>query len=429
MSEHETREEKMKRFTRVRRVSGEGIWKQHKPVAEGFGAHLDDNEMDRWMEKFASACDDEFAHQMTEEANKNYQRTTTFGFLDVAPFVRNSMEAVVQDSFTQCFESRERDRWNFNFYLFPLYYIGVIIRYCILLPCRLLIVAIGLLLFALMFLVAAPLQKSARAKIHESAIKLLAKFFLWSWCAVVHIHGTLPPREPGQIFVANHSSVIDVVLLLQRGKFCLTGQAHTGLIGFFQNYVLATMNNLWFDRMTSRDRAAVAKKIREHAADVSKPPLLVFPEGTCVNNEYVVMFKRGAFDLGQSIVPVAIKYNKIFVDAFWNSRQQSFPQHLFALMTSWAVVCDVWIMEPQYKTANESATAFAARVKDMIAKQAGLISVPWDGYLKYFQPKASIIEARRKLLADQIRSRFAQKEIVFEQSESEGLHKRAPKNS
>jgi hypothetical protein len=27
-------------------------------------------------------------------------------------------------------------------------------------------------------------------------------------------------------------------------------------------------------------------------------PLLIFPEGTCVNNEYCVMFKRGAFDLG-----------------------------------------------------------------------------------------------------------------------------------
>ena len=31
-------------------------------------------------------------------------------------------------------------------------------------------------------------------------------------------------------------------------------------------------------------------------------PLLIFPEGTCVNNEYVVMFKRGAFDLGESLL-------------------------------------------------------------------------------------------------------------------------------
>ena len=68
-----------------------------------------------------------------------------------------------------------------------------------------------------------------------------------------------------------------------------------------------------------------------------------------MNNEYVVMFKRGAFDLGSSIVPVAIKYNKIFVDAFWHSGQQSFPMHLFSLMTSWAVVADVHYLEPQYR--------------------------------------------------------------------------------
>eukprot|EP00976_Prorocentrum_cordatum_P060554 1175956-Prorocentrum_minimum.AAC.2 len=51
---------------------------------------------------------------------------------------------------------------------------------------------------------------------------------------------------------------------------------------------------------------------------------------------------RGAFDLGATVHPIAIKYNKIFVDAFWNSRRQSFTQHLMRLMTSWAVVCDVW---------------------------------------------------------------------------------------
>ena len=52
------------------------------------------------------------------------------------------------------------------------------------------------------------------------------------------------------------------------------------------------------------------------------------PQGTCVNNEYCVMFKRGAFDIGATVCPVAIKYNKIFVDAFWNSKRQSFTQHL-----------------------------------------------------------------------------------------------------
>lgn len=84
------------------------------------------------------------------------------------------------------------------------------------------------------------------------------------------------------------------------------------------------------------------------------------------------MFKRGAFDIGATVCPVAIKYNKIFVDAFWNSKRQSFTQHLLRLMTSWAVVCDVYFLEPQAKQEGESVDEFAARVQAMIARRAGL---------------------------------------------------------
>lgn len=77
-----------------------------------------------------------------------------------------------------------------------------------------------------------------------------------------------------------------------------------------------------------KDRKIVGERMKAHVAAPDTTPLLIFPEGTCVNNEYCVMFKRGAFDLGATVCPVAIKYNKIFVDAFWNSRRQSFTNHL-----------------------------------------------------------------------------------------------------
>lgn len=35
------------------------------------------------------------------------------------------------------------------------------------------------------------------------------------------------------------------------------------------------------------------------------------------------------------------------MDAYWNSREQSFLQHLIRLMTSWAVVADVWFLDQQ----------------------------------------------------------------------------------
>lgn len=51
------------------------------------------------------------------------------------------------------------------------------------------------------------------------------------------------------------------------------------------------------------------------------------------------------------------------MDAFWNSRRRPFHWHLFDLMSSWAVVCDVWYLEPQTRRPDESAIEFAARVK------------------------------------------------------------------
>ncbi len=62
---------------------------------------------------------------------------------------------------------------------------------------------------------------------------------------------------------------------------------------------------------------------------------------------HVAMIASRLPPLPNQVCPVAIKYNKIFVDAFWNSRKESFGKHLFRLMTSWALVCDVYFLEPQ----------------------------------------------------------------------------------
>ena len=54
------------------------------------------------------------------------------------------------------------------------------------------------------------------------------------------------------------------------------------------------------------------------------------------------------------------------------------------LMTSWAVVCDVYFLPPQTKGKDESSQQFAERVQKLIAHRAKLHVAPWDGYLKYY---------------------------------------------
>ena len=83
------------------------------------------------------------------------------------------------------------------------------------------------------------------------------------------------------------------------------------------------------------------------------------------------------FDLDDDIAicPIAIKYNKLFCDAYWISRQESFVFYLFRLMRSYCLVCDVWYMNPMYRKEGESAIEFAGRVQQAIADKAGLKQV------------------------------------------------------
>ncbi|MFQ6630366.1 hypothetical protein Gotur_006488 [Gossypium turneri] len=294
--------------------------------------------------------------------------------LDISPTLTEAAGAIVDDSFTRCFKSNPPEPWNWNVYLFPLWCCGVVIRYLILFPVRLAIELLENLVGSLYFL------------FQRALVELICSFFVASWTGVINYHGPRPSMRPKQVFVANHTSMIDFIILEQMSSFAVIMQKHPGWVGLLQSTILESVGCIWFNRTEAKDRETVTKKLREHSQGVDNNPLLIFPEGTCVNNQYSVMFKKGAFELGCTICPIAIKYNKIFVDAFWNSRKQSFTMHLLQLMTSWAVVCDVWYLEPQNLRPDETPIEFAERVRDIISVRAGLKKVPWDGYLKYSRP-------------------------------------------
>lgn len=104
------------------------------------------------------------------------------------------------------------------------------------------------------------------------------------------------------------------------------------------------------------------------------------------------MFKKGSFEIGSPIYPVAIKYDARFGDPFWNSSKNSFAQYLLMMMTSWAIVCDIWYLPPMYKHEHESSIQFANRVKSQIASKGGLVDLNWDGQLKRQPVKPEMVQ-------------------------------------
>ncbi|KAH0900751.1 hypothetical protein HID58_040254 [Brassica napus] len=313
--------------------------------------------------------------------------------LDISPTLTEAAGAIVDDSFTRCFKSNPPEPWNWNIYLFPLWCCGVVVRYCLLFPLRCITLAFGWFIFLSTF-------------IPRVLVEMICSFFVASWTGVVRYHGPRPSIRPKQVYVANHTSMIDFIVLEQMTAFAVIMQKHPGWVGLLQSTILESVGCIWFNRSEAKDREIVARKLRNHVQGTDNNPLLIFPEGTCVNNNYTVMFKKGAFELDCTVCPIAIKYNKIFVDAFWNSRKQSFTMHLLQLMTSWAVVCEVWYLEPQTIRPGETAIEFAERVRDMISHRAGLKKVPWDGYLKYSRPSSKHSERKQQSFAESILARL-----------------------
>ena len=167
--------------------------------------------------------------------------------------------------------------------------------------------------------------------------------------AIITFHNRENRAKPGSICVANHTSPIDVIILSTDNVYSMIGQTHGGFTGMMQRAFSRASKHIWFDRSEAKDRGLVTRRMKEHTAEKTNQPLLIFPEGTCINNTSVMMFKKGCFEIDAPIYPVAIKYDQRFGDAFWNSNKHTMLQYLLLMMTSWAIVVDVYYLPPMEK--------------------------------------------------------------------------------
>lgn len=390
------------------------------------------------------ALDENSIQELIEEKElERYQKQLTdkasgeFSLDDIIPVVMEGIENVVKDSFTECFTPKEVEKWNFNWVLFPLWCFGVFVRYCIILPCRIAALIGGTMTFV--FVGACIYLTGANENWMRWALQWFGAIWLLSISAVVRYHGIPPVRRKNQIYVANHTSLIDFIVLSNYRIFSTVGQKHPGFIGFLQDRIIFPLRNIFFERFEVHDRTSVPSRIMDHIGNIDNPPLLIFPEGVCVNNEYCLMFKKGVFELeGIEIVPIAIKYNKLFSDPYWSSRDESFIQHIIRLMRGWCTVANVYFLEPQHRLPGENAVKFADRVKDMISKRAGLINLQWDGYLKYYTPSVRLLEQRQKQWADRLKENMAKrviqktkkvKDVKEVKEEVKGIHSSDQENS
>ncbi|KAI8977574.1 hypothetical protein BDF20DRAFT_913890 [Mycotypha africana] len=303
-------------------------------------------------------------------------------------------------SYAKCFTTSKSTRTKSNSRWKGLFYSltklpSALIRYGLLFPLRSLILSASTMAFFMTLPIGVTLKSK---RIVSLCVKLYCKGFLLSLGARVKYIGKKPKLHEPHVFVANHTSYVDyIVLSAHQYPHGVVMAKHGGALGFLQNNGLNYLNSMTFDRANMTERKDLSNSLKKH---VHKPetwsnPMLIFPEGTCVNNEYAVRFQKGAFELGVKVCPVGIKYSKSFGDPYWDTRK-GFMYYAYYLMTRWWTPIHVYYCDPMTPKCNEKAADYGDRVKRRIADTVGLTCVNFNGMAKRQLLKVLAEEEKRK---------------------------------
>lgn len=104
-------------------------------MAESMSAYpyfMRDEEVNKYEEELRKEIED----QIIKAYQKKLEDSKPFSFEDVLPVFKEGVEAIVKDSFIECFRPKPPIRWNFNAVLFVFWIFGVLLRYLILFPLR-----------------------------------------------------------------------------------------------------------------------------------------------------------------------------------------------------------------------------------------------------------------------------------------------------
>ena len=95
-----------------------------------------------------------------------------------------------------------------------------------------------------------PLQKHPvrRQQLERRLVQFQCQIFVASWTGVIQYHGPRPVARQNRVWVCNHTSMIDYIILTAYSPFCVIMQLHPGWVGFLQTQVLNCLGCLWFNR-------------------------------------------------------------------------------------------------------------------------------------------------------------------------------------
>ena len=130
--------------------------------------------------------------------------------------------------------------------------------------------------------------------------------------------------------------------------------------------VLRALEFVLVDKSSSESRANAGKEMTAKLSEKDAPQFLVFAEGQTSDGRQVLAFKDGAFRLGHTVQPVAVRYHRSSFDPtndpdnmVWHFIRATFDLHHGM---------EVEFLDVTSKDVDEAPSDFAGRVRTTIAE-------------------------------------------------------------
>ncbi len=134
------------------------------------------------------------------------------------------------------------------------------------------------------------------------------------FCSGIRIRekGVRASTSQAPCIVANHNSAFDIIILLTK-HYCfvsMDGVRNIPVVGT----VAKALGCIFVARESKESRteakAAIKERLQSQVSKTSKhkTPLVVFPEGSTNNGNYLLQFRRGAFEANVPIQPLRIEF-------------------------------------------------------------------------------------------------------------------------
>ncbi|CAL4963955.1 unnamed protein product [Urochloa decumbens] len=181
--------------------------------------------------------------------------------------------------------------------------------------------------------------------------------------------------RPGAI-VSNHVSYVDILYHMSASfpSFVAKSVSRLPLVGLISK----CLGCIFVQRESKSSGSkgvsgAVTERVLEVCKDKNTPLMLLFPEGTTTNGDYLLPFKTGAFLASAPVQPVILRYPYRRFSPAWDSMDGA--RHVFLLLCQFVNYMEVVRLPVYYPSEQEKKDPklYANNVRKLIAMEGNLI--------------------------------------------------------